>query len=221
MGRWVGIYPGGKYGEVSEWFKNLVQKTSGSKGPGGSNPSLFATFSSHSTTRPQRYNLWGLVACQPLPPSPLELVQDKMPAFYFSVFLHITWQTTKWIKNKKGITHMKAKSGKSTKKIDQHSYSLTNYLAKAATAYAFRNGPVEDIHADGRISQEEMKRLNQFMVQRIGEVFYLLLQGNSDDLTNLLAFSSQTTHGWDNLDLSELDERIHLGERFVKRFLSN
>lgn len=80
---------------------------------------------------------------------------------------------------------------------------------------------MEDIHADGRISQEEMKRLNQFMVQRIGEVFYLLLQGNSDDLTNLLAFSSQTTHGWDNLDLSELDERIHLGERFVKRFLSN
>lgn len=124
-------------------------------------------------------------------------------------------------KNKKGITHMRTKSGKYTKKIDQLSYSLTNYLAKSATAYAFRNGPVEDIHADGRISQEEMKRLNQFMVQRLGEVFYLLLQKNSDDLTNLLAFSSETTHGWDNLDLSELDERIQLGERFVKRLLSN
>ena len=99
--------------------------------------------------------------------------------------------------------------------------AVRNYLAKAATAYAFRNGPVEDIHADGRISQEEMKRLNQFMVQRLGEVFYLLLQKNSDDLTNLLAFSSETTHGWDNLDRSELDERIQLGERFVKRLLSN
>ena len=75
---------------------------------------------------------------------------------------------------------------------------------------------MEDIHADGRISQEEMKRLNQFMVQRLGEVFYLLLQKNSDDLTNLLAFSSETAHGWDNLDLSELDERIQL-----ERGLSN
>jgi len=124
-------------------------------------------------------------------------------------------------KNKKEIAHMRTKSGKYTKKIDQLSYSFTNYLAKAATAYAFRNGPVEDIHADGRISQEAMKRLNQFMVQRLGEVFYLLLQKNSDDLTNLLAFSSETAHGWENLDLSELDERIQLGERFVKRLLSN
>ena len=31
--------------------------------------------------------------------------------------------------------------------------------ANAVCAYAFRNGPIEDIHADGRISDEEMKRL--------------------------------------------------------------
>jgi len=31
--------------------------------------------------------------------------------------------------------------------------------ANAICAYAFRNGPVEDIHADGRISDEEMKHL--------------------------------------------------------------
>ena len=31
--------------------------------------------------------------------------------------------------------------------------------ANAICAYAFRNGPIEDIHADGRISDEEMKRL--------------------------------------------------------------
>lgn len=116
---------------------------------------------------------------------------------------------------------MRTKPGKYTKKNDQLSNSRTNYLAKAATAYVFRNGPVEDIHADGRISQEEMKRLTQFMVQRLGEVFYLLLQKNSDDLTNLLAFSGQTTHGWDNLDLSELDERIQLGKRFVEQIFSD
>jgi len=31
--------------------------------------------------------------------------------------------------------------------------------ANAICAYAFRNGPIEDIHADGRISNEEMKKL--------------------------------------------------------------
>jgi hypothetical protein len=31
--------------------------------------------------------------------------------------------------------------------------------ANAICAYAFRNGPVEDIHADGRISDPEMKEL--------------------------------------------------------------
>ena len=31
--------------------------------------------------------------------------------------------------------------------------------ANALCAYAFRNGPIEDIHADGRISDEEMKHL--------------------------------------------------------------
>ena len=31
--------------------------------------------------------------------------------------------------------------------------------ANAICAYAFRNGPIEDIHADGRISQAEMKQL--------------------------------------------------------------
>ena len=31
--------------------------------------------------------------------------------------------------------------------------------ANAMCAYAFRNGPIEDIHADGRISDEEMKHL--------------------------------------------------------------
>src|SRR5208282_4064765 len=31
--------------------------------------------------------------------------------------------------------------------------------ANAICAYAFRNGPIEDIHEDGRISDEEMKHL--------------------------------------------------------------
>ncbi len=43
--------------------------------------------------------------------------------------------------------------------IDTISIALTHYL--------FRNGPVEDMHSDGELSQEDMKTLNKFMVNRI------------------------------------------------------
>ena len=43
--------------------------------------------------------------------------------------------------------------------IDTISIALTHYL--------FRNGPVEDMHSEGKLSQEDMKTLNKFMVNRI------------------------------------------------------
>lgn len=43
-------------------------------------------------------------------------------------------------------------------------------FAKALTHYIFRNGPVEDMHCSGKLSEEDMKTLNQFMVNRIAGV---------------------------------------------------
>lgn len=43
--------------------------------------------------------------------------------------------------------------------IDTISIALTHYL--------FRNGPVEEMHSEGKLSQEDMKILNKFMVNRV------------------------------------------------------
>lgn len=43
-------------------------------------------------------------------------------------------------------------------------------ISKAVTHYAFRNGPVEDMHANGQLSQQDMKTLNKYMVNRIRAV---------------------------------------------------
>lgn len=43
-------------------------------------------------------------------------------------------------------------------------------IAKALTHYAFRNGPVEDIHANGKLTQEDMKTLNKYMVNRLAGI---------------------------------------------------
>ena len=40
-------------------------------------------------------------------------------------------------------------------------------IAIALTHYLFRNGPVEDMHSSGKLSQNDMKTLNKFMVNRI------------------------------------------------------
>lgn len=54
--------------------------------------------------------------------------------------------------------------------------------ANAICAYAFRNGPIEDIHADGRISDEEMK--------------YLMIRA-CESLSKLLAMKQATPAEYD------------------------
>jgi hypothetical protein len=54
--------------------------------------------------------------------------------------------------------------------------------ANAICAYAFRNGPIEDIHADGRISDEEMK--------------YLMIKA-CENLAKLLAMKQKTPTEYD------------------------
>lgn len=43
--------------------------------------------------------------------------------------------------------------------------------AKALTAYAFRNGPLEDIHASGGVSQKDIKTL---MIAAVDKLYTLL-----------------------------------------------
>lgn len=47
-------------------------------------------------------------------------------------------------------------------------------MVKAVVTFAHRNGPVEDIHAEGRLSQEDMKRINKHMVNRIAFILWLI-----------------------------------------------
>ncbi len=52
------------------------------------------------------------------------------------------------------------------KNIDSIAIGLTHYL--------FRNGPVEDMHSEGKLSQNDMKTLNKFMVNRIAGLLQII-----------------------------------------------
>lgn len=75
------------------------------------------------------------------------------------------------------------------KNIDTISIALTHYL--------FRNGPVENMHSDGKLSQNDMKILNKFMVNRIAGLLQTLNKGEWLKLELLLNFYSLFGKDWD------------------------
>jgi len=70
-------------------------------------------------------------------------------------------------------------------------------LARGLTHYCFRNGPVEDMHADGKLSQEDMKVLNAFCYDKIYTFFTLLISKDAINLQALLGYHSRCGSDWD------------------------
>nr|WP_092072790.1 hypothetical protein [Dendrosporobacter quercicolus]NSL48886.1 hypothetical protein [Dendrosporobacter quercicolus DSM 1736]SDM49930.1 hypothetical protein SAMN04488502_10552 [Dendrosporobacter quercicolus] len=53
-----------------------------------------------------------------------------------------------------------------------------NMISKAVTHFAFRNGPIEDMHAhpNNQLSETDMKTLNKFMINRLAYIFTLIIE---------------------------------------------
>ncbi|MFA7436498.1 MAG: hypothetical protein WC006_09065 [Bacilli bacterium] len=76
-------------------------------------------------------------------------------------------------------------------------------LAKASTVFAFRNGPVENMHAKNQLSQSDMKILNKFMVNRLAYIFKLLLQEEWVYLMNLVEDYLIFASDWDEPEIDD------------------
>lgn len=73
-------------------------------------------------------------------------------------------------------------------------------IAKALTHYAFRNGPVEDMHADGKLSQSDMKILNKYMVNRLAGILVAIFEERWVLLELLYANFQQYGTDWDKAE---------------------
>lgn len=75
-----------------------------------------------------------------------------------------------------------------------------NYFSKSITAYAFRNGPIEDMHANPKmgLGQKEMKILNKYMVNRLAGLFMMFKKGEFESIEETLRFHYSTTTTWDD-----------------------
>ena len=79
-------------------------------------------------------------------------------------------------------------------------------ISKAVTHYAFRNGPVEDMHANGQLSQQDMKTLNKYMVNRVAGLLTAAVDGNWLQLEQLFSYYRLFGRDWDAAepDMGEL-----------------
>jgi len=80
-------------------------------------------------------------------------------------------------------------------------------LSKAITHYIFRNGPIEDMHAGGQLSENDMKTLNKYMVNRIAGLLTTIADNNWLNLELLLSYYGLFGTEWDKAepDTYEID----------------
>lgn len=83
-------------------------------------------------------------------------------------------------------------------------YENIDKLAKATTHFAFRNGPIENIHSYGNIDDEEMKILNKFMVNRLAYIWSLIIQNKWFELEYLIdSYDRDYGQDWDKADIDD------------------
>ena len=79
--------------------------------------------------------------------------------------------------------------------------------AKAITHFIFRNGPVEDMHCNHQLTQNDMKTLNKYMVNRIAGLLTAVADHKWLHLEALLAHYQLYGTEWDKVepDMEEID----------------
>ena len=89
----------------------------------------------------------------------------------------------------------------------------TEIIAKSLAHYVFRNGPIEDMHANEQLSENDMMVLNKYIYDRLNTIIYLLKENDWIRLALLLDFNKYYGSSWDEptLCIDEFDKIAALG----------
>lgn len=82
-------------------------------------------------------------------------------------------------------------------------------LSKAITEYAFRSGPIEDMHANNQLSQKDMMELNKYMVNKIAGLLTTASKKEWDKILKVMGFYSTLASGWDKAEPDTEDFYIY------------
>lgn len=77
-------------------------------------------------------------------------------------------------------------------------FETIDMISKAITQYAFRSGPVEEMHSRGKLTQKDMKTLNKFMTNRIAGLLTTTSNGDISNALRVLTFYASLSSDWDS-----------------------
>lgn len=78
-------------------------------------------------------------------------------------------------------------------------------LSKAITHYIFRNGPVESMHANNQLSEDDMKTLNKYMVNKVATLLTAIADNDWLELQCLFSIYKIYGTSWDKAE-PEMDD---------------
>ena len=76
-------------------------------------------------------------------------------------------------------------------------FETIDMLSKGITQFAFRSGPVEEMHSRGKLTQKDMKTLNKFMTNRIAGLLTTISNGDISNALRVLTFYASLSSDWD------------------------
>ena len=84
-------------------------------------------------------------------------------------------------------------------------FETIDMLSKGITQFAFRSGPVEDMHTRNKLTQKDMKTLNKFMANRIAGLLTTISNGDISNALRVLTFYASLSSDWNSckLDIEE------------------
>ena len=77
-------------------------------------------------------------------------------------------------------------------------FETIDMLSKAITQFAFRSGPIEEMHSRGKLTQKDMKTLNKFIANRIAGLLTTISKGDIANILKVLTFYASLSSDWDS-----------------------
>jgi hypothetical protein len=120
----------------------------------------------------------------------LDLIDAEIATLYDTEKEKVSYKRKKF-----GINKMKHSYNRFYKEL--FSDANIDLFSKAITEYAFRSGPIEDMHVAGQLKQADMLALNKYMVNRLAGLMKVMANSEWEKVSSVLWQYSRLASGWD------------------------
>ncbi|MGL4873763.1 MAG: hypothetical protein ACRC30_03815 [Clostridium sp.] len=79
-------------------------------------------------------------------------------------------------------------------------------IAKSSAYFAFRNGPIKNMYEEGKITDEEMKNIQEYMQDHLAYLYTVLLEENNIEKFNLIVSTMNKFYVNDESEVSIKDD---------------